>query len=75
MIIPPNPNRGSHNLWLIDGSPTAPRSTGARAEMENLITNWRAMAFRHAAGAGQLKRRVQGAGTHPAMVIVSVLIR
>ena len=45
LVIPPNANRGGHNLFLIGRLANGMTLDGARAEMENLLANWRSMAF------------------------------
>ena len=45
MAIPPNPNRGSHNLFLIGRLETGATLEIARVEMNTLLTNWRSMVF------------------------------
>jgi putative ABC transport system permease protein len=45
IIIASNANRGSHNLFLIGRLANGVTLGGARAETENLLANWRSMAF------------------------------
>ncbi|HET9833507.1 MAG TPA: ABC transporter permease, partial [Vicinamibacterales bacterium] len=45
MAIPPNPNRGSHNLFLIGRLTSGATLERARAEMDTLLTTWRSRAF------------------------------
>ena len=45
LVILPNANRGSHNLSLIGRLANGVTLDGARAETENLLVNWRSMAF------------------------------
>jgi predicted permease len=45
LVVPPNANRGGHNLFLIGRLANGTTLEGARAEMENLLGKWRSMAF------------------------------
>jgi putative ABC transport system permease protein len=45
MVVPPNPNRGSHNLYMIGRLANGATLDSARAEMNALLPNWREMVF------------------------------
>src|SRR5580765_3016259 len=45
MVIPPNPNRGSHNLFMIGRLTDGATLESARAEMDTLLATWRSRAF------------------------------
>ena len=45
MAIPPNPNRGSHSLFMIGRLAKGATLESARAELDTLLSNWRSRAF------------------------------